>query len=991
MSGTVRDENGAVLPGVSVVLKGTTKGTTTDGEGNFRFTLPDGAATLTFSFVGYLVKDVVAGNQSVLQVTLAVDTKSLSEVVVVGYGTQRKRDLTGSVLSVKDDVLNQGTATSASQLLKGKAVGVEVVQNSSEPGGGVSISIRGASSINAGTGPLYVIDGLPIDNGPAITGSGASYVGTPSPRDPLSSINPSDIESIDILKDASSTAIYGARGANGVILVTTKKGKEGKLKVGYDGYFGIQNVARELPILTSQQYQTAINELQAAGAATASERVTELQNGGTDWQNLLYRKNAPVQSHNLSFTGGSAKTSYFLSLNYLNQQGVVVSSGFTRYGARLNLNHKATERFTLGMSLSTSYTKDDFVPEGFGFNEDAGALYAGYNYDPSLAAYDAAGNYTRSTFINIDSPLAIAYGKNAFAHTFRTFGTVYGDYQLLPGLTARLNIGGDVLTSRREVYIDRTTQDGLAANGIATIINAQRSNYLAEGTLNYIKAVKDHRLTVLAGASTQQFTNVNSTATGRGFPSDLTGVYSLGTGNPLLSDISSIKATNKLISFIGRVNYVFKEKYLFTATMRADGSTRFGSANKFGYFPSVAAGWNLDQEGFLKSLPVFSSLKVRASWGRTGNQEIGNYNSISTFVRSNNIVYNDQPFSTQQPSRLPNPDLKWETTEQADIGVDFGLFNERLSGSFDIYSKRTFDMLLQLPVPTTTGFTSKLTNIGSIRNTGVELGLNSRNLIGAFKWNTTLNLASLKNRVTDLGGTPRILTGSAGFANQVAIIQVGQPLNSFYGYQVGGVWQTGEDLSQTTDKVVPGDLKYVDTNGDKKVDAADRIVLGNSFPKLSYSLRNNFSYHNVGLEVFFEGLQGVSMYNNNLADTYFPINFRRNRYAEPILNRWTATNPSNTYPSFVNSLSQGSRYVNSLTVQDASYLRLKVVTISYTLPKLKRLSSAMVYVTGQNLWTLTNYKGLDPAVNPNGNATLRIDWNAYPLATSFLFGLKLGL
>lgn len=992
ITGTVSDSSGAGLSSVTVTEKGTKNAAATDNKGAFSLSVAGSRSVLVFSSVGFVPEEATVGDQTNFRILLRPSDQKLNEVVVVGYGTQRKRDVTGAVQSIRSDDLNEGVATSAAQLLKGKAAGVEVVQNSSEPGGGVSISIRGASSVNAGTGPLYVIDGLPINNSPAITATGANYVATPSPRDPLSSINPSDIESIEILKDASATAIYGARGANGVILVTTKKGRAGRFSVTLDSYYGVQNVARQLPLLSPQDYMKSLNELQAAGASTAGERITGLANGGTNWQDKLYRKNAGVQSHNLSFSGGSEKTNYFLSLNYMDQEGVVVTSGFKRYSARLNMSHKATDRFELGMNLNTAYTMDDYVPEGFGFNENAGALYAAFNFDPSLPVYDSAKNYVRSSFINIDNPVALAYGKNANAQTFRTYGSLYGNYSILPGLSARINIGGDVLNSRRDVYIDRSTLDGASANGIATILNGQLTNSLAEATLNYTKATSIHRLTALAGASTQKFANISSGATGRRFPSDFTQSNNLGAANAALSTISSSKSNNKLVSFIGRVNYAFKDKYLLTATFRADGSTRFGETNKFGYFPSFAAGWNLDEEDFVKDVNVFSTLKARASWGRTGNQEIGNYNSISTYSPGNDIVYNNQPFSTQSPTRLSNKDLKWETTEQLDFGLDFGLLKDRITGSIDYYQKSTFDMLLQLPVPTSTGFTSTLTNVGSIRNTGLELNLNSRNLVGRFKWYTNINLATIKNRVTDLGGISRIITGDAGpFATQISLIQVGQPLNSFYGYRVAGVWQTKDDFTQTLDKVAPGDLKYVDVNGDKTVNAADRVVLGNSFPKWSWSLRNNFTYRNIGLEIFFEGLQGVSMYNNNLAETYFPINFRRNRYAEPILERWTPANPSNVYPSFVTPLSQGSRYINSQTVEDASYLRLKTATLSYTLPKFNGLQSVMVYLSGQNLWTLTDYKGMDPAINPNGNAKLRIDWNAYPTATAFILGIKLGL
>lgn len=992
VTGVVRGPDGQPLRGVSVTVKGGKAGTSTDDNGNFSLTVDESATTLIFSYVGYESREVSIVNRETVSVVLQAETKGLDDVVVVGYGTQRKRDVTGAVQTIKAEDLNKGVATSAAQLLKGKAAGVEVVQNSSEPGGGVSISIRGASSVNAGTGPLYVIDGLPINNSPAIRATGANYVGTPSPRDPLSTINPADIESIEILKDASATAIYGARGANGVILVTTKKGKSGRSSVILDSYYGVQNVARELPLLTSEQYMNALNELQAAGASNPGERITSLMNGGTNWQKKLYRDNAPVQSHNLSFSGGNDKTNYFISLNYLNQQGVVVTSGFNRYSARLNMSHKATERFTLGMNVNSAYTYDDFVPEGFGFNEDAGALYAAFNYDPSLTIFDSANKYVRSSFINIDNPLALAYGKNASAHTYRTYGTVYGDYTIMPGLTARLNLGGDALNSRREVYIDRTTLDGASANGIATILNGQMTNYLAEATLTYKKVFGKHNITALAGATTQKFTQFITGVTGRNFPSDITQSFSLGSGNSALSTISSNKSNNKLVSFIGRVNYSLHNKYLLTATFRSDGSTRFGAKNKFGYFPSFAVGWKIDEENFMQNFGLLSTLKLRASWGRTGNQEIGNYNSFSTYTPGNSIVYNNQPFSTQTASRLPNENLKWETTEQLDFGFDFGILKERIIGSLDYYRKSTFDMLLQLPVPTTTGFTSRLSNIGSIRNTGLELTLNSINLMGTFKWSTGINIATIKNQVTELGGIPRIITGNAGpFATQISLIEVGQPLNAFYGYKVAGVWQTKDDFTTTNDKVSAGDLKYVDINGDATVNAADRVVLGNSFPKLSWSLRNNFSYHNLGLEVFFEGLEGVKMYNNNFAETFFPINFRRNRYADPILNRWTPDNPSNLYPSFVNPLGQGSRYINSITVEDASYLRLKTVTISYLLPKIKSLQSVMVYITGQNLWTVTDYKGMDPAVNPNGNANLRIDWNAYPLAKSYTAGIKLGL
>ena len=990
VKGQVIDDRGQPLAGVTVALAGSGQGTTTNARGRYTLSLPQQEGTLVFSFVGYATLRAPIQGRTTIDVTLQPKVSALDQLVVIGYGTQKKSDLTGAISALGEDDFTKGVHSSLDQLLQGKAAGVRVVQNSNEPGGGVSINIRGASSINAGTGPLYVIDGLPLSNAAPIAATGANFVGTRTPRNPLASLNPSDIASIEVLKDASATAIYGARGANGVVLITTKSGSAGPMQVSYSGYVGFQHPANKFDVLNAEQYKRVLNEIIDAGGGSADQRVTDIIAGGTDWQEALFHQGAPVQNHDLSFQGGDAKTQYRISLNYFDQDGIVINTGFKRYNARINLNSQISERFKVGMHLNGGYDKNAYVPIGYGINENAGVLYAAFNFDPTLPIKDSAGQYIRSPFITTDNPLALAHGKKGVQNTYRMLGTLFGQYQISPALSAKLNIGGNVTSSRKDIYVSKITNDGAASGGVATILNSFNSNYLMEGTLTYDKQFGSDHLNVLAGATTQTFIDNNSNETGRGYTSDATGTDAIGTGDPTLNDIGSGKSTHRLISFIGRANYSLKDKYLFTATLRADGSSRFGANNKFGYFPSVAAGWKISQEDFMADAGWISNLKLRASWGQTGNQAIGNYNALVTYVKGPNGVMDEVPITTQQPARIPNANLKWETTEQLDIGLDFGFWEGRLSGSLDYYRKHTFDMLINLPIPTSTGFNTTLSNIGSIRNSGWELSLQSTNLDGALRWTTTANLATLENEVRNIGGLPPIIGGGAGVTPQIFRIQPGQPLRSFYGYRILGVWQTDDDFSTTTDNVVAGDLKYDDINGDGTVNAEDRVILGNSFPKLTWSLGNTFDYKHFQLDIFIQGVQGVSMLNNNLVGSYFPVNFRRNKFAEPYLNRWTPEHPSNKYPSFVSPLDQGEKLVNSYTVQDASYARLQTLRLSYTfsdIPKLIR--SATVYVTAQNLLTLTHYDGIDPAVNTNGGANFRIDYNAYPSAMTTMVGVNI--
>ena len=999
VSGTVTDaSSGESLPGVNIIVKGTATGTATGMEGGFELQVPSLQDTLIFSFIGYERQEVPIAGRTAIDVSMDVETIVGEELVVVGYGTQAERDIAGSVSRISgDDLEISGNITSVSQMLEGKAAGVQVVRNSGEPGGGISIDVRGVGSINAGSAPLYVIDGLPIDNSVLIGGTGDQVASTRSPRNPLSGLNPEDIESIEVLKDASATAIYGARGANGVVLVTTKSGAAGGgLRVNYNGQLGIQSVHNRLDLLSPQEYMNGINALIDAGGGEPSERVEGISGEGTDWQDVVFNTSAPMQKHNLTFSWGNSNTSYLVSLNSTRQDGLVRRTAFDRYGARFNLTHN-TERLKTGMRLTTSYINDKFVPNGFDVNLRGGAINAAKLWDPTAPIRTESGEYFVTDLFDIDNPQAIITGNHMSGERYRTFGTVYGEYFMLPEWSIKLNVGGDVNNENKSVYKDRTTVIGKSLGGVATAYEGTQSNYLLEGTTTYDKSFGVHDLTLLGGITTQQFIERTSSMQGHNFITDATGAqnFSLADRSTLVTD--SDKDANRLLSYLGRINYQLLDKYILTASYRVDGSSRFGPGNKFGYFPSLAFGWLIDQESFFAPLrESVGMLKLRASWGRIGNQAIGNNQYLITFGSGNRTSYvvDDAFVNSLNPTRIANPDLKWETTEQYNVGLDFSLFSDRLSGALEWYKKDTYDMLLNLPVPTSTGYGSKLVNIGGMTNQGFEAALTSYNVsTDDFTWNTDANVSTLKNEVTDLGGIDQILTGGVSVAaGNVSIITPGQPLRSFYGYDVVGIWQEGDDFSSIANDVQPGDFKFRDVNDDGIIDGDDRVLLGDSFPDFMWGFGNTLSYKNFQLRFFFQGVHGMSMLNANLLENYFPRSgVRINRLADPFLNRWTPENPTNDQPSYLNT-DQHSQGVNSRTVVDASYIKLQTVSLSYSLPTnlLRGLAqSTEVYLTGQNLWTLSDYNGFDPALNPNGSANFRIDWNGYPSATTYTMGVNI--
>lgn len=991
VTGTVRDISGNPLIGVNVLVKNKNLGTATDFDGKFTISDVDENDILVFSYIGYQTLEMPIAGKTNISVVLQEDSQTLDEVVVVGYGTQKKRDLTGAVSQISEESFNQSSNSSVEQLIEGKAAGVQVVQNSGEPGGGMSIDIRGVGSINAGSAPLYVVDGLPIENSVLIGGTGNEVAATRSPRNPIGFLNPADIKSIEILKDASAAAIYGARGANGVILITTKGGGNSDLKINYSGHIGSSSPHKTLNVLNADQYREGINSLIDGGVGSEAERVVSTSGINTNWQDVVFRESALLQKHNLSFGWGNESTSYLISVNNTNEEGLVERTSFNRYGARFNLNHRA-EKVNFGISATSSYIKDVFVPQGFDVNLRGGAINAAKLYDPTLPIYDSDGNYVLTEFMDIDNPQAIISGNHMDGNRYRYLGTVFFEYMVMPTLGVKVRAGGDVNNEDKSVYKDRTTIIGNSLGGVATAYSGTQSNYLVEGTLNYNETFNDHSFSAVAGVTTQKFAERTSSQQANNFITDATGASNFGLADRATLVNSSFKANNKLLSYLGRINYKYLDKYLLTATYRADGSSKFGSGNRFGYFPSFSVGWLIDRENFI-DWKALSQLKLRASWGKTGNQEIGNNRSLTTFGTGRTYVLDNQFVTTLRPSRLANPDLKWETTEQVDIGLDFTFLDGMFSGTIEWYQKNTTDMLLNLPIPTSSGYTSRLVNIGSMENTGLEFSFNSYNISKKnFDWNTNLNFSTLTNKVTDLGGISQILSGSFGAAaGNVSIIQPNLPLQSFYGYQVEGIWQTEDDYSVISNAVNPGDFKFKDVNNDGTIDGDDRVVLGNSFPDFMWGLGNNFRYKALSFNIFIKGVEGVNMINGNLLEQYWPRSgVRVNRLAEPFLNRWTPTNPTNDQPSYLNA-AQHSQGVNSRTVVDASYIKIQSAKLSYQLPMDKiniGVDGVEVYVSGINLLTISDYEGFDPALNPNGSANFRIDWNGYPSARTYLFGLN---
>lgn len=984
VTGKVLDKKGEPLIGATVIVQGdATKGTVTDIDGNYTLNSVPDNATLVVSYVGMQTQRISLGGRTWLNITMTEDTELLDEVVVVGYGTLRKRDLTGSVVSLGEGRFTEGINTNALQMLNGKAAGVNISQTSSAPGADTKIQIRGAGSINSSNAALVVVDGLPG-------------------VDPTS-ISPEDIKSIEVLKDASAAAIYGTRAANGVVLITTKGGEKGEVTVKFGSEFGFQTVAKKMEMLNARQYMETLNAIRKESNHPEGAIYTEAQiaaiGEGTNWQDEIFRRSAPVQNYTLSFSGGAPKSDYYLGLNYLDQQGLVHLSDFKKLNARVNMNFNPKDFLRFKFTLNYTRADRNSMYENMdGVNEGAGPINAALQFDPTLPAgkNPETGRYYLNDYIALDNPLALMNGIKNDNQRNTVYGTFTTEIEPLKDLLATVRLGGTVMNYMQSSYRDRQTMWGLGSNGIGSKRADENTHWLAEFLLNYKKKFYNiHNISFLAGTTYEQFTEQYVYADSRGFLSDVTGANLLQSGDNLNGDnVKSYKSRNRLNGILGRIHYELIDRYLLTASFRYDGSSRFSAKNRYAFFPSLAAAWRISGEPFF-NIDVVDDLKLRVGYGELGNQGIENYQTIQTLKEGGSAVFGNGLSTGVIPARLPNPDLKWETTSEVNAGIDFSLFNSRFSGSADYFIRDTKDQLFSKPLPSVIGHGSILVNAGTVRNTGVDILLNTVNIKKRdFHWETSFNLSFLKNRVVELPPfIPELITGSiASFISGYELTKVGHPIYSFYGYEVEGIFQKGDDIANSAQPTAkPGDLKFKNQNNDKVIDLNDRVILGKPFPDFTGGLNNRLRYKDFTLDLFLQWVQNIQTLDANVVETFYPTNEYRNRIAKYYLNRWTESNPTNLYPSGVDPSSYGGQYaINSLTVKDASFLRFKTVNLSYNVPVRTRkfITNLQIYASGDNLFTFTKFDGFDPDASARGESVSKVNYNSYPLARTFRMGVN---
>lgn len=968
------------LPGVNVIIKGTQQGTTTDANGQYNLVVPTSGATITFSYIGYLTQEIAVGNRSTINVSLLSDERSLSEVVVVGYGTQRKVETTGSIASIKADELVQTPVVNVAQGLQARVAGVQVNQNTGAPGGNVSVRVRGTNSINGNSEPLYVVDGIQISNGGGITDVS-----------PLSTINPNDIESVEILKDASASAIYGSRAANGVVLITTKRGKSGATRVTFDSYYGVQKVNKTLPVLNAAEFAQLENEVFKNNYYPNPASLGE----GINWQNEIFRQ-APIQNHQLSINGGNEKTQLALSLNYFDQDGIIISSSFKRYSLRLNLDHKIGERFKIGTSILGSYSVNDGITTGSQTIGDAAVvtgsiLGAALGAPPTLLPYRPDGTVfpfgeQAAQYREVSNPLGFAVALNERSIR-RTLANVYGEANIAKGLTYRASFNADQRGELYNGYSPRSIVNRSDLNDNSGSASKNNVNYLAllhESILTYNTAFgKNHTIKGTAVFATQAELYNDNNISATGFPNDATQNEALQLG--LTRTVSSSRNRQRLDSYMARINYGFKDKLFLDFTTRIDGSSKFGANHKYGVFPAVSAAWRIIEEPFLKPVTWISDLKLRASYGITGNAGgINPYQSLATVSAAGSDYNLNHTYVTGiNPSGIANPDLRWERSAQTNIGFDLSLLNNRVSLIADVYHKKTDDLLYVKSLPLSSGYGTITGNFASLENKGLELAANARILDGPIKWDLSANATFNRNKVLGLDGG----VTSERFVTTYTILKVGEPLGLFKTYVFDGINQTGETILPGYDGRLGGH-KVKDITGDGQITADDQIITGNPNPNFIYGFSTNLSYKGFDLSVFFSGSQGNDIYNASRLSFENPAGQRN--LLKGVVNRWSPTNPSNEYAS---AFVSGRLPISDYVVEDGSYLRMKNLTLGYNLPRIKGVQGIRIYVSGNNLFTFTRYSGFDPEVNTyaGSNTVIGVDNLVYPQAKSFLGGIQITL
>lgn len=998
-------DDGAGLPGVSVSVKGKNQGTLTDATGGYRLSV-DGDVTLVYSFIGFISVEEPANGRSIINVQLKTDVRNLNEVVVTGYGQQIKRDLTGNIAKVKAADIQDQPVTTFDQALQGKAAGVQINAGSGKLGQGIQVRVRGQSSVSASNQPLYIVDGTPV------TTDNLSF--NSASTNPLADINPQDIESVDILKDASAGAIYGARAANGVVLITTKRGKAGRTNITFGAQYGSSKPTKKLQFLNTEQYVNFYNR--AAGNSDRIEGIDpadpdsyssymkgfyETQGLGTygtpnqvstNWGDLAYQ-DAPYQQYDFNMNGGNEKTTFYLSGQLLDQKGILIGNALKRYTGRINLDHQVSSRFRAGFNMGLTRTYNQRLSADNQFDNPMQMVAL----PPMTPATDPVTGLPVGTPPgDISIPLyynPLINAGNAYFNTtvYRNISNVYGQLEIAKGLAFRSEFGLDVLNQQEELYYNSKTQRNFSAPlGIGQNRFVRVENYNTNNFFTYTTAFGRSHLDATVGMSFQQSQQKTNFTEGRDFPSD---AYRQIASAARKTDGSSTQSDFRFLSYFARANYKFADRYLLGASARIDGSSRFGRNSRYGFFPAVSVGWVLSEEEFLKNNNTITFLKLRSSYGRTGNADIqtaGNV-SLQNFPQLG-LFIGDASYGTlpgQRPFQLANPDLKWETTNQFDIGIDFGILNNRINGEIDYYNKQTSGLLLNVNVPGTTGFATQFRNVGSLENKGFEFVINSENLTGAFRWSTSFNAATNRNKITNLQG--QIIEGGI---NAMSRAVEGQPLGTFFTQEYAGVDPANGDALWYKNTTNPDGT--VDRSTTNVYSQAQRVVFGSPLPKWTAGITNTFSYKGFTLSVLFNGVFGnkINFYG---VGRYSAANgrFEDNQTVDQLA-AWTPENTNTNVPEarlyYNNGAQSSSRFI-----LDGSFVRLRTATLSYNLPKTliskAKLTNVRLFVTGQNLLTFTNYKGWDPEVNADyivSNIAQGYDFYTAPQARTITGGINIG-
>jgi TonB-linked SusC/RagA family outer membrane protein len=989
-------DDGQPVPGVSVFVKGTTTGTMTDLTGYYSLSNVPANSTLVFSFVGMTTQEKVVTESATLDIVMASDVELIDEVVVVGYGTQKKSLVTGAIAKVEGDDLRKAADMRVTQALQGKTAGVVITANSGQPGSQISVRIRGAGT-NGDAEPLYIIDGLPM------SGAGTDF------------LNAADIQSIEVLKDAASAAIYGARGANGVVLITTKTGRtDTRLTVTYDGYYGFQNPWKKIPLLNSSEYIMLVNEasINAGLGPRFSQSQIESFTADTDWQDEMFYYNAPKQNHSLSFTGGSDKIEYSSSLNYFSQEGIVSKgkSSFERIGYRLNAAG-TFGFFKLGGNINLA----GITSKGISTNDRYGlGLNQALNMPPVVPVMFSDGTWGTSEAYGfglqeITNPVAMASYNNSRTRTYKLIGNIYGEFDFskiakaLDGLVFRSSFGGEYAIVNTDTYTPEYYLDAMHFSVVDKAFKGldMYSRWNFENVLTYTRSFDVHNLTVMAGTTAfkDMYENLWGSKNDLIFD-DFGHSYLDNATDPESANTGGGYSEHTVASLFARLNYDLMNRYIVTATIRRDGSSRFGDENKYGYFPSASIGWVISREDFMSNLSdIFNVLKLRASWGQNGNESIGNFGYTSVIGNSNIYYFGDgkTQYNGTQPTRIANPSLKWETSEQTNFGIDMTTLGSSLSLTVDYYIKRTKDWLVTAPVPMLVGNSAPIINGGSVQNSGVEAEISYRKQIGKLYLSTSMNGAFNKSEVLDIKNAEKRLQGGDGGFGQSGVIyaEIGTPMGVFYGIRTDGIFQTQAEIDsyvgtsggKIQPNAKPGDIKFVDENGDGTISDGDRVRIGSPFPDFTGGLNLSAEMYGFDFNMFLYAALGQEIYS---ATRRYDMNYAN--YTGEWLNRWTGEGTSDKYPRVTFSDNNlNGKTVSDFYIQDGSFVRLRNITLGYSLPKSVtdaiKLTRLRLYVSAENLYTFTRYTGYDPEIG-GGVFDNGIDRGIYPQPRTIMTGIN---